>query len=254
MARTTVLAAANPKLGRFDPYQPIASQIDLPPTLINRFDLIFPVRDIPNKESDTKIASHILELQQNVEGRPPEISIEMLKKYVAYARQNVIPKLTQGAIDEIREFYVNLRNTPTVGEAGVKPIPISARQLEALVRLSEGSARVRLSNKVMRSDARKAISIMKYCLMQVGFDYETGQIDIDRISTGIPASTRNKIIIVRDIIADFERKGKKTVPIEQVIAEALEKNLTEAQVEEIIEKLKREGEVYEPKRGFIARI
>ena len=63
-AQTTVLAAANPKLGRFDPYTPIAAQIDLPPTLINRFDLIFPIRDLPNRELDTKIASHVLILQQ----------------------------------------------------------------------------------------------------------------------------------------------------------------------------------------------
>ncbi|MEK6839935.1 MAG: minichromosome maintenance protein MCM, partial [Nanoarchaeota archaeon] len=109
-ARTSVLAAANPKLGRFDPYQPIAAQINLPPALINRFDLIFPVRDLPNKEKDTLIASHVLETQQEADQTKPEIPIELLKKYVAYVRQKIHPKLTQGAIDEIREFYVTLRN------------------------------------------------------------------------------------------------------------------------------------------------
>ncbi len=253
-ARTAVLAAANPKLGRFDPYQPIASQIDLPPTLINRFDLIFPVRDLPNKEKDTKIAAHVLETQQKADTIKPEIPIDLFKKYIAYVRQKIHPKLTQGAVDEIREFYVTLRNSGTTGDEGIRPIPISARQLEALVRLAEGSARVRLSRKVTRSDAKKAISILRYCLMQVGFDYETGQIDIDRISTGIPASTRNKIVIIRDIINDIETKGKKIIPIEDIMSEASEKNITEAQVEEIIEKLKREGEVYEPRRGWISKI
>ncbi len=253
-ARTTVLAAANPKFGRFDPYQPVASQIDMPPTLINRFDLIFPVRDLPSKEKDTKIASHILELQQKAEDVKGEITRDLLKKYTAYVRQRVFPKLTNQAIDEIKEFYVGLRNTPTVGGEGLKPIPISARQLEALVRLAEASARVRLSNKVTRADARKAISILKYCLMQVGFDYETQQIDIDRISTGIPTSTRNKIIVIREIIKDLESRGKKTIPIEDIITEASDKNITEAQVEEIIEKLKKEGEIYEPRRGWLARI
>jgi len=253
-ARTAVLAAANPKLGRFDPYQPIAAQIDLPPALINRFDLIFPVRDIPSKEKDTLIASHVLETQQRADQIKPEISIELLKKYVAYARQRIVPRLTQGAVEEIKEFYVTLRNSGTTGDEGVKPIPISARQLEALVRLAEGSARVRLSKKVTRSDAKKAISILRYCLMQVGFDYETGQIDIDRISTGIPASTRNKMVIIRDIINEIETRGKKIIPLEDIMAEAQEKNITEAQVEEIIEKLKREGEVYEPRRGWISKI
>ncbi len=253
-ARTSVLAAANPKLGRFDPYQPIAAQINLPPALINRFDLIFPVRDLPNKEKDTLIASHVLETQQEADQTKPEIPIELLKKYVAYVRQKIHPKLTQGAIDEIREFYVTLRNSGSSGDEGIRPIPISARQLEALVRLSEGSARVRLSQKVTRSDARKAISILRYCLMQVGFDHETGQIDIDRISTGIPASTRNKIVIIREIINEIEARGKKVIPIEDIMAEATEKSITEAQVEEIIEKLKREGEVYEPRRGWISKI
>ncbi len=254
-AQTTVLAAANPKYGRFDPYQPIAAQIELPPTLINRFDLIFPVRDLPSKDKDTKIASHILELQRQTEEKQPEVPLSLIKKYVAYARKNVFPKLTDDSIEELKEFYVSLRNMPTVGEeGGVKPIPISARQLEALVRLSEASARIRLSDKVTRNDARNAINILKHCLMQVGFDYETGQIDIDRISTGIPASTRSKIIIIREIIHEFDAKGKKSIPIEDIIAEASEKNLREDHVEEVLEKLKREGEIFEPRRGFISKV
>lgn len=253
-AKTTVLAAANPKLGRFDPYQPIANQIDMPPTLINRFDLIFPVRDLPNKEKDTKIASYILEMQQAATEQESEVPLALIKKYVAYTRQKIFPKLTEGAIEEIKDFYVTLRTSGTAGEEGIRPIPISARQLEALVRLAEASARVRLSNKVSRADARKAIAILKYCLMQVGFDYETGQIDIDRISTGITTATRNKIKMIRDIISEFEIKGRKSVPIEDIIDEAQGKNITESQVEEIIEKLKREGEIFEPRRGWISKI
>jgi len=254
-AQTSVLAAANPKLGRFDPYQPIASQIDLPPALINRFDLIFPVRDIPNKEKDGMIASHVLELQQNPDSKEPPITVELMRKFIAYAKQNVAPKLTPGAIEEIKTFYVSLRNSSTVGDTdAVKPIPISARQLESLVRLAEGSARIRLSTKVTRSDARKAISIMRYCLMQVGFDHETGQIDIDRMSSGVSASHRNKIHTVREILDSFESSGKKSIPMEDIVAEATEKKISESQVEEIIEKLKREGEIYEPRRGFISKI
>jgi len=254
-ARTAVLAAANPKFGRFDPYKPLGTQIDMPPTLINRFDLIFPVRDMPNKEKDSKIASHVLDLQLNVTAKEPEIPSDFLKKYLAYVRQNIFPKLTSGAVEEIKEFYVSLRNTVTTGDPEtLKPIPISARQLEALVRLAEASARIRLSKKVLRSDARKAISILRHCLMQVGFDPETGQIDIDRISTGISTSTRNKIFVIRDIINEIETRGKKTIPIEDVVAEAVEKNIPEPQIEEIIEKLKREGEIYEPRRGFISKI
>ena len=83
-AETSVLAAANPKLGRFDPYQSVAQQIDLPPTLINRFDVIFTLRDIPNKERDTKIAHHVLQ-EHTKEGKDMVIPRNLFRKYVAYA-------------------------------------------------------------------------------------------------------------------------------------------------------------------------
>jgi replicative DNA helicase Mcm len=252
---TTVLAAANPKFGRFDPYTPIASQISMPPALINRFDLIFPVRDMPDKEKDEKIASHVLEIQKDPKEMKSEISQELIKKYTAYVKQKVKPVLTDAAIHEIKTFYVGLRNMPSMGDdGGVKPIPISARQLEALVRLAEGSARVRLSKKVEKKDAEKAISILKYCLMQVGFDYETGQIDIDRIGTGITASERGKIIGVRDIINELEGKVGKVIPIGDIISEAAEKGITEDKVNESVDKLKRSGEIYEPRSGFLSKI
>nr|MBI4156948.1 minichromosome maintenance protein MCM [Candidatus Woesearchaeota archaeon] len=254
-AETTVLGAANPKYGRFDPYQSVASQINLPPTLINRFDLIFPVRDIPSRERDDKIASHLLRLHQKPEDLKSEIPIDILRKYIAYVRQNIHPKLTNEAINEIKRFYVELRNKPSSGnEEDIKPIPISARQLEALVRLSEASAKVRLSEKVTKEDSKRAIELMKHCLMQVGFDYETGQIDIDRISSGIPASQRSRIFAVREIIRDLEEKVGKSVPMEEIISAAEEKGITVDQVEEVIERLKREGSLYEPKKGLISSI
>ena len=253
-AETTVLAAANPKLGRFDPYAPIASQIDLPPTLINRFDLIFPIRDLPNKELDEKIAGHVLNLQQNPEDIKTEISGQLLRKYLSYAKQKIIPQLSNEAIQEIKDFYIDLRNSGQKGEGEIRPIPISARQLEALVRLAEASARSRLSDKVIRQDAKRAIELLKHCLMQVGFDYETGQIDIDRITTGVPASQRSRIVSVREIIKKLENKVGKMIPIADIINEAAEQNIDNAQVEEIIEQLKREAEIFEPRRGFISRL
>ncbi|MDD5331814.1 MAG: minichromosome maintenance protein MCM [Candidatus Nanoarchaeia archaeon] len=253
-SETTILAAANPKLARFDPFQLIASQINMPPTLINRFDLIFPIRDIPNKEVDTKIASHILKIQQDPEEVKYEVPLDLLKKFIAYARQNSSPKLSEQAVDEIKSFYVGLRSSAQSTGDEIKPIPISARQLEALVRLTEASAKVRLAKKAMREDARRAIELLKYCLMQVGYDYETGQIDIDRISTGIPASQRSKILIVKEIISELSEKIGKAVPVEDLISYAAEKGIDDKQIDEIIERLKRDGEIFEPKRGFLAKI
>jgi len=253
-AQTTMLAAANPKLGRFDPYTPIATQINLPASLINRFDLIFPIRDLPNKEKDEKIALHVLETSQRQETYTAEISQEFFRKYLAYAKQHCSPLMSKAAITFIKDFYVTLRNSGKADDSGVKPIPISARQLEALIRLSEASAKTRLDNKVTKEDALRAITLLKNCLMEVGFDPETGQIDIDRISTGITASTRNKIITLKEIVHTLEGKGIKTIPIEEVIAAAALKGIEESKAYEILEQLKRSGDLFEPKKGFIQRI
>lgn len=253
ISRTTVLAAANPKFGRFDPYGIIAEQIDLPPTLINRFDLIFTIKDIPDESKDEKMATHILKLHQKPDLYEPELPTEFLRKYVAYAKQKITPRITDGALEEIKSFYLKMRSSGST-EGGIKAIPISARQLEALVRLTEASAKLRLSQEATEEDARRAIQLVEYCLMQVGLDRETGKIDIDRIATGISASQRSHIIVIKDIIADLESKVGKIIPIDDVMEEAKNRGVSEDKAEEVLEKLKRVGEVFEPRRGFLSKI
>lgn len=254
IARTTVLAAANPKFGRFDPYDIIAKQIDLPPTLINRFDLIFPVKDLPEEKKDELLAGHILKLHQRPDLKEGAIPTKLLRKYIAYARQRVKPVLTDAALEEIKRYYVEMRNKAGEAEGGMKAIPISPRQLEALVRLAEASAKVRLSDKVERKDARRAIDLLHYCLTQVGIDPHTGKIDIDKIATGVTASQRSRIVLVKEIIEELENRVGKQIPIEDVLREALRRKISESDVEEAIEKLKRVGDIFEPRRGFIQRI
>jgi len=253
IARTTVLAAANPKFGRFDPYGIIAEQINMPPTLINRFDLIFPIKDLPDEVKDEKLASHLLKLHQTPDLHEPEIPTEFLRKYIAYAKQKIYPKLSDQALEKIKEFYLTMRSSGSTDE-GIKSIPISARQLEALVRLTESSARLRLSKEATKEDAKRAIDILEYSLMEIGLDQETGKIDIDRIATGISASQRSHIHVVKEVINELENKLGKTIPIDDIIEEAKLKGIDEDKVEEVIEKLKRVGEVFEPRRGFISKI
>ena len=250
-AETTVLAAANPKYGRFDPYDVVANQINLPPTLINRFDLIFPIKDLPDIRKDEKAARFILELHKNNVEEPP-IETKLLKKYFAYARQNIFPKLTDAAIRCLEEYYIRMRSQAV--NQGAKSVPISARQLEGLVRLSEANAKLRLSDEVTKADAERAIALLDFCLRQVAFDEESGTFDIDRIASEIPASQRNKLILVKEIIAELENQLGKTIPVEDIIKKAEEKGLSESETEEIIQKLKRGGDIFEPRRGFVSRI
>jgi len=250
---TTVLAAANPKFGRFDPYDTIGNQIDLPPTLINRFDLIFPIKDLPDEAKDTKMAEFVLKLHQKQNIDTPEIDTNLLRKYFAFARQRINPRLTDEAVDALKIYYIKMRASGGA-EGAVRAVPISARQLEGLIRMTEACAKVRMSEIATKDDADRAINLLDYCLKQIAFDEETGTIDIDRISSGVTATQRNKIIVIKEIIKDLESKLGKTVPLEDIVEEGKNKELSEADVEEIIQKLKRSGDIFEPRRGFISRI
>ncbi len=250
--QTSVLAAANPKFGRFDYFVPIAQQIDLPPALINRFDLIFVVKDLPDKDRDANIAHQVL-MNQSYQDKGMEIPPELFRKYIAYAKTRIIPVLSEEAIETIKKFYVDLRNS-NQNERGVKSIPISARQLEAIVRLAEASARIRLSEKILKSDVARAIDLVMYSLTEVGMDPETKRIDIDRIGSGMTASERGRVVSVRDIIFQMSEQGKQLIPVEEIVAEAVKKGIAEHKVEESLDKLKRSGDIFEPKRGFVQKI
>jgi len=252
--QTSVLAAANPKFGRFDPFTPIPNQIDLPPALINRFDLIFIVRDLPNRELDASIATRVLDAHAKEEPAP-EVSAPILRKYLAYIKQNCFPKLTKEAIEEIKQFYVELRSTGTSGDAAIKPIPISPRQLEAIVRLAEASARVRLKSEVERDDALRAIALMRHCMNEVGIDPETGKIDIDRMTTGISASTRGRMLEVRNIIFALCEEKQGPIHVEEDLKpKVFDKGITEQKLDEAIDALKRGGDIFEPKKGWLQKI
>ncbi|MDP1729363.1 MAG: minichromosome maintenance protein MCM [archaeon] len=252
-AQTAVLAAGNPKLGRFEPFQTIAQQIDLPPTLINRFDVIFTLRDLPDKIRDESIAAHVLS-QYKKDDKLVAIDRELFRKYVAYAKQKIKPILTDEAINEIKNFYVKMRNSPVSADAaGIRSIPISARQLEALVRLSEAHAKMRLSKKVTKEDAKIAIDIIKYYMMQVGYDPETKSFDIDRIAVGVSTSQRSKVIVLRETIGKLEERLGKFIPLEELEKE-LQGKLTREEIDDSIQKLKASGDIFEPRKGFVQKV
>ncbi|MDY6774608.1 MAG: LAGLIDADG family homing endonuclease [Halobacteria archaeon] len=267
-SRCALLGAANPKYGRFDEYEGIAEQIELEPALISRFDLIFTVTDEADEEKDSRLAEHILTTNyagevyaSDSESRPereaedadeiqeeiyPEIESEMLRKYVAYSRRECKPQMTDEARDRVRDFYVDLRSE---GE-GSDVIPITARKLEALVRLAEASARMRLSDEVEVEDAERAIDIVKESLRDVSYDPETGQLDADIVETGHSSSQRERIKDLSDIIqtiADEREDGK--APRDEILETAEDHGMEREKAQEELKTLQRNGEVIEPSHG-----
>lgn len=249
-AMTTILAGGNPKLGRFDPYMPIKEQIDIPETILSRFDLKFALRDIPNPETDAKITEHILQSRHfGGEEATPIIDNDLFKKYVAYARKNCRPKLTREAADEIKSFYLSLRERS--GEES--PISITPRQYEALIRMAEASAKVQLRNEVTKEDALRSINLMKASLRQFGFEPETGQIDIDRAEGARATSAqRSKIRIVSDMLDELEKTFGRDIPFDEAVRRAKDQGVD--MPDDILKKMQQEGMLYSSRPGFISKV
>ena len=249
-ARTSVLAGANPKLGRFDPYIPIREQVDITETLLSRFDVKFALRDIPSVEIDGKMIDHVLKSRHfETEKVKSPVDPMFLKKYIAYVRKHCHPELTKEAGQKLKDFYVNLRAKSSGEEAA---IPITLRQYEALIRLAEAAAKIQLRDKVTPEDADRAIDIMKFSLRQFGFDPETGMIDIDRAEGGTTSAQRSKIRIVFDIIDELQAILGKNIPVEEIERRAKEEGVE--RVSDILKKMKNEGMIFEPRYGIIQKV
>jgi replicative DNA helicase Mcm len=254
-ARASVLAAGNPKHGRYDPTIPVSKNIDLPPTILSRFDLIFIVRDIPHKERDRRLAKHILGIHAEAERARSFIDPQLLKKYVSYARRYIRPQLTPEAAKLIEEFYVSLRQASlTTSEGEVSAIAITPRQLEALIRLAEAHAKMALKQKATIEDAEEAIRIMMSTLSIVGIDVETGRLDIDVLETGVSASKREKKKRFTQFLFKLLEEVGGEIEMNELYKKAAEQGFEKEFVREVVMELKNSGELYEPRIGKIAKV
>ena len=249
-ARTAVLAAANPSLGRYEPNRTVAENISLPVTILSRFDLIFVLRDVPNKEADGKLSRHILEIhRRGVVPTEAQVNSELLRKYVSYAK-GIKPELSNEALKKLSDFYLAMRSA---SESEGSPVAITARQLESLVRVAEARARVALRPEVSAEDAESAIAIMKRSLEEVGIDMSSYKVDIDLIMTGRPKSIRDRLGIVISTIVDME-KITGIVEKDALINELETKHkIPRGEIERMISQLLREGTIYEPREGSLKK-
>ncbi|BDB97702.1 minichromosome maintenance protein MCM [Saccharolobus caldissimus] len=241
-ARASVIAAGNPKFGRYIAERPVSDNINLPTTILSRFDLIFILRDQPG-EQDKELANYIVDVHA---GKVTKniIDIELLKKYIAYARKYVNPKITDEAKKLIVDFFVEMRKKSA--ENPDSPILITPRQLEALIRISEAYARMALKPLVTREDAERAINIMRIFLESVGVDIESGKIDIDTIMTGKPKSAREKMMKVLEII-DSLTSSSECARLKEIIKEAQQIGIEKSNVEKLVVDMRKSGIIYEAK-------
>jgi len=275
-SRCALLAAANPVGGRFDRYETISKQINMPPTLLSRFDLIYTMMDRPNEEMDTKTAEHIIETHyageilarvKNIgkveEGEKehfgeamrmmePAVQGDLLRKYVAWSKRNVFPVMSDEAKNKFLEFYIGLRRQGYDDEEA--PVPVTARQLEALIRLGEAKARTRLSDKVTVEDAESVIEVVNYCLKHVFTDPETDKLDVDWINAGTTKTRRDRARSIKAIITELEAEHGDEVPIEDVLDIAEEEGMDRDKAEEVIEAMKRDGLLFSRGSGVIGLV
>jgi DNA replication licensing factor MCM5 len=170
-SRVSVLAAANPIYGRYDELKSIADNIDLMSTILSRFDCIFIVRDVRDAVRDREIAQHVMGVHINAASsadastREGEIDSPTMKKYIAYCRERCAPRLTEAAGGLLNSQYVQIRNQVRISLANTpgssQVVPITIRQLEALVRLSESLAKLRLSAEANEADVEEALRLFK---------------------------------------------------------------------------------------------
>jgi replicative DNA helicase Mcm len=269
-ARASLLAAAAPKYGRFDQYESIGEQLDLDPGILSQLDLMFVFVDDPDRKEDEELAEHILEAnyvgeiqsrREETEGQPaekineettditPPIEPALLRKYIIYAQQNIYPSLTDDAQERLKEFYIDLRTKEPDDDDDDRPVPVTARKLEAMVRLAEASARVRLSETVETADVDRSIDLIKTSLTEIGVDTDHQQYNASVVETG--KEHEDGAENLKNLISEIALEYDDGAPVDVVLNRVSEIGMSQSKAERDIKKLKHKGEVYEPNIDYL---
>lgn len=247
-ARTSILAAANPLYGKYDPFKNITENVNLPIPLLTRFDIVYVIRDTPEREKDNLIASHILEIHRDTERNSQSvIDTDIFSKYLAYSK-NMEPKLTVEAIDKIRDYYMKMRNVESEGMITVTP-----RQLEGLVRLATARSKLLLKDYVDSEDAERAIYLIQTMLETAGVDVNTGKVDLG-VLHGKPQSEISKLKLFMEIFNALSGQDKNDVEEKSFIQELAQTGrFSEDDAKNFINKAMQNGQIYERKSGYYAK-
>merc|ERR1719282_1716843 len=210
-ARTSILAAANPIESQWNPKRTIVENIQLPHTLMSRFDLIFLMLDPQDEVYDRRLGRHLVSLYYRSQEATNEENLDMglLRDYLAYAKQTFHPKLTEEAGTLLTQSYVKMRQIGS-GRGQITAYP---RQLESLIRLAEAHARMRFSDTVEIVDVDEAARLHREALKQSATDPTTGRIDVSILTTGQSSASRKRRQEVAKALQELLSKKNKTPTI-----------------------------------------
>ncbi|KAL7561237.1 hypothetical protein ACA910_004158 [Epithemia clementina (nom. ined.)] len=243
-ARTSVLASANPTESRYNPNRSVVDNIQLPPTLLSRFDLIYLILDTPQVEQDRRLAQHLVGLYyQEPNVVKPPLDQDLLRDYIQYAREHVNPQLSDEAASQLLESYLELRGT---GHAN-RTISATPRQLESLIRLTEALAKMRFASTARKSDALEAVRLMRVATCSAATDPRTGRIDMDLINTGRGSEARERNqemhLAIQEMLA--EKRGQRVSLRElfQTVQEVINQPVEHHDLVEVLRVLEAEGAI-----------
>lgn len=245
-ARATVIAAANPKFGKINKNKTLPEQIDLPPSLMSRFDLIFTFINTVDEKKDKLVAEAILKRWYEGERIKPPYSPEFLKKLIVYARKKIKTlKLDPQLKEDIQQYYSRLRKRLKNSEG----FSITPRQLEAVLRLAEAHARMHLRDTVTKEDFEVAVNLLEYSLQRAAID-EEGTIDVSVIEVGRSSRRLRLKQMVLEAIERLQSSSDWGAPKEDVIEEIQQLDFKRVEIEEMLKELMESGEVYQPRGGY----
>ncbi|EAT89997.2 DNA helicase [Parastagonospora nodorum] len=252
-ARTSILASANPIGSKYNVNLPVPQNIDLPPTLLSRFDLVYLILDRIDEQNDRRLARHLVSmyLEDNPENasRQEILPIEFLTAYISYARANCQPKITDAAQKALVEAYVAMRALGADIRSQERRITATTRQLESMIRLSEAHAKMRLAEEVTADDVNEAVRLIKSALKQAATDARTGLIDMSLLTEGTSTSDRRrKEDLKRAVLAAVDELGSagqsvRMTDLVKKVRDGSSEQIENAEFLEVLRSAELEGQV-----------
>jgi DNA replication licensing factor MCM4 len=246
-ARTSILACANPIGSQWNRNLSVPENINLPPSLLSRFDLVYLILDKVEPDHDRHLAKHLVSLY--LKDRPDLVSntipLPLLTRYVTYAKAAIKPVLNEEASREIVKAYVELRKAGQGNRNQSTRITATTRQLESMVRLSEAHAKVRLSNEVTKEDVFEACRLLREAIKASATDPTTGLIDWDILATGVGAQARVHLDSMkselRKLISKFSQPIMRYNLVQETFKEQSSIEISTRDFARVIKELQGEG-------------